>query len=117
MSLLYDSMEPFVILDKTTVSDGYGGVKTVYVDGAPIEAALSFEDTTEARVAAVEGAKDRFKIITKKNVVLRFHDVVRREKNGKVYRITTNGDDYATPEAAALDARAVNAEEYEVING
>ena len=114
MSLLYDAMEDFIILDKTTVSDGYGGVKTVYVDGAPIKASLSFDGSTEARVASVEGAKDRFQIYTQKNVVLRFHDVVKRVKNNKVYRVTTNGDDYATPEMAALDARVVNAEEYEV---
>lgn len=117
MSLLEMAMESCVILDKTTVKDGYGGVKTVYVDGAPIDAAFSFDNSTQARVGAVEGANDRFTIITKKNVVLQFHDVIKRVKNGKTYRVTSNGDDNATPASAALDARAVSAEEYEVSNG
>lgn len=117
MSLLEMAMEPCVILDKTTVKDGYGGVRTVYVDGAPIDAAFSFDGSTQARIGAVEGANDRFQIITKKNVVLQYHDVIKRNKNGKTYRITSNGDDHATPESAALDARAVSAEEYEVSYG
>ena len=117
MSLLEMAMEECVILDKTTVKDGYGGVKTVYVDGAPFDAAFSFNNSTEARVGAVQGANDRFQIITMKNIVLQYHDVIKRIKNGKTYRITSNGDDYATPASAALDARAVNAEEYEVTDG
>ena len=114
MSLLEDAMEPCTILDKTTQKDGYGGVKTVYVDGAPISAAVVFNSSLQARIASTQGVKDLYTITTKKNVVLRFHDVIRREKDGRILRVTTNGDDNATPASASLDMRVVSAEEYEV---
>lgn len=116
MSLLEDAMEPCTILDKTTQKDGYGGVKTVYVDGAPISAAVVFNSSLQARIASTQGVTDLYTITTKKNVILRYHDVIRRDRDGKVLRITTNGDDNATPNSASLDMRVVSAEEYEVNN-
>ena len=50
-------------------------------------------------------------------MVLNYHDVFRRVRDGKIFRVTTDGDDKATPASAALDMRVVNAEEWEVTNG
>ena len=118
MQMLYEAeMEPCVIVDKTTTPDGYGGVVTVYVKGAEIQAAFSFSDTTQSRIAAVQGADDNFKIMTKRNVVLHAGDVIQRLSNGKTYQITSNGDDNKTPAMAMLNARSVDAKEWEVTNG
>ena len=40
MSLLTEAMEPCCYIDKTTQNDGYGGVETVWVDGAVFDAAF-----------------------------------------------------------------------------
>ena len=117
MSLLDDAMEPCVILDKTTQKDGYGGIQTVYVNGAEFLAAIVFDNSMQARAAAVQGVTDLYTITTRKNVVLQYHDVFRRLKDGKVFRVTSDGDDKATPASASLDMRVVSAEEYEVSNG
>lgn len=114
MSLLDESMEECVIVDKTTAPDGYGGVITQYVQGAGITAGFSFDNTAMARVAAVQGATDNVRIFTKKNVLLRSGDVVQRLSNGKTYQVTSNGDDNKTPASAALDARVVTAREWPV---
>ena len=114
MSLIEKAMEPSHIMDKTTSPDGYGGVKTTYVAGAPIDVAYSFDSSTEARVAAQQGANDRFTLFTKRSVILRFQDIVKRDKDGKYVRVTSNGDDNMTPPSASLDLRAVQAEEWEM---
>lgn len=116
MSLLDDAMEACTIMDKTTVPDGYGGVTTSYVDGASIQAAIVFDTSLQARTAAVQGVKDLYTITTRKNVVLQYHDVIRREKDGKILRVTTDGKDKETPQGAGLDMRVVNAEEFTITN-
>lgn len=117
MSLLDSAMEPCVILDKTTKKDGYGGVITTYVDGAEFEAAIVFDMSMAARTASVQGVTDLYTITTRKSVVLQYHDVFRRAKDGKIFRVTSDGDDKATPASASLDMRVVSAEEYEVNYG
>lgn len=117
MSLLDDAMESCVILDKRTEKDGYGGVKTTYVDGAEFQAAIVFDSSMQARLASVQGVTDLYTITTRKNVVLQYHDVFRRIKDGKIFRVTSDGDDKATPASASLDMRVVSAEEYEVTDG
>ena len=116
MSLLDDAFENCVILDKITTKDGYGGVTTKYVNGAEIEAAIVFDSPLAARTASVQGVKDLYTITTRRNVVLQYHDVIRRLKDGKVLRVTTDGKDKETPPGAGLDMRVVNAEEFIITN-
>ena len=112
MSLLDDAFEACTIMDKTTVPDGYGGVTTSYVDGASIQAAIVFDTSLQARTASVQGVKDLYTITTRRNVVLQFHDVIKRLKDGKLLQITTDGKDKETPQGAGLDMRVVNAQEF-----
>lgn len=101
-------------MDKTTIKDGYGGVKTVYKIGAPIDVAYSFDSSTEARVAAQQGTNNRFTLMTKKSVLLRFPDIIKRDRDGKFFRVTSDGDDNRTPASAGLNIRAVEAEEIKI---
>ena len=100
MSLLDDAFETFEILDRTTTEDGYGGIITTYVAGAKFQAVAVFNNSTEARVAAVQGAVDRYRITTRKSVILQYHDVIRRLSDSKIFRVTTDGDDVKTPPSA-----------------
>lgn len=114
MSLVNDAMEKCYIMDRVTIPDGYGGVKTTYQLGAEILVAFSFNSSTEARIASQQGVNNRFTLLTKKSVNLRFPDIVKRDRDGKYFRITSDGDDNRTPNAAGLDLRAVEAEEWEI---
>lgn len=116
MSLIKDAMERSYIMDKTTIPDGYGGVKTIYKEGAEIMVAYSFDASTTARVAQQEGTNNRFTLLTKRSVILRYPDVVKRISDGKYFRVTSDGDDNRTPKSAGLDLRAVEAEEWEMIS-
>jgi len=112
--LVEEAMEKSYIIDKTTTPDGYGGVKTTYKTGAEILVAYSFNTSTEARIASQQGINNRYTLYTKKSVILRFPDIVKRDSDGKYFRITSDGDDKRTPNSAGLDLRAVEAEEWEI---
>lgn len=111
MSLLDESMEQFVIMDKTTVPDGYGGYKTEWKEGAPISAAAVLDTSMEARMADKQGVTALYTITTRKIVNLQYHDIIRRTRDGKLFRVKSDGDDKATPNSARLDMRQVAAEE------
>lgn len=117
MSLLDEAMESYIILDKVTEADGYGGTVTTWVEGAKIQCAVQFNNSIEAKVAEAQGVSSVYTLTTKKNVTLQYHDVLRRVRDGKIFRITSDGDDLFTPASAGLDMRNVSAEEWELPNG
>lgn len=112
MSLLSEAMEKCTMLDKVTVADGYGGYKSVYTEGVPFDAALVLDNSIQARVAAKQGVTGFYTVTTSRKMNLQFHDVFRRESDGKIFRVTSDGDDKKTPASAGLDMRQVSAEEW-----
>lgn len=121
MSLLSETFEEFNIIDKQTVPDGYGGFRPAYVLGAPIQAAVTFDTSIEARTAEKEGVTSLYTVTTSRAITLEYHDLLKRKRDGKIFRVTSDGDDKFTPASAQLDMRQVTAEEFmlteEVSNG
>jgi len=114
MSLLSEAMDKCVMLDKTTVDDGYGGIKQVYVEGAEFNAAVVFDTSIEARVADKQGVTSLYTVTTNKDITLEYHDVFKRNKDSKIFRVTSDGDDKYTPQSATLNMRQVTAEEFQI---
>lgn len=114
MSLLEAAMQDFTILNKIKSDDGYGGTITHWGDGAKIKAAVVFNSSNETKIAQALGVTGNYTIITKKNITLDYHDVLRREFDGKIFRITSDGDDLFSPDTANLDMRNVSAEEWKL---
>ena len=112
MSLVEDAMVNSIIMDKQSMPDGRGGIITRYVEGAEIMVAYSFDTSVEARIGEKSGAENRYTLTTRKSVNLQYHDVFRRERDGKIFRVTSDGDDKKTPASAALNMRQVTAEEW-----
>lgn len=112
MSLLDESKVACVMMDKRRVSDGEGGFTTEWVDGAQFMAAIRFDTSMEARAAEKQGVTSLYTVTTAKNLTLMYHDVFRRQFDGKIFRVTSDGDDAATPESATLNMRQVTAEEW-----
>lgn len=114
MSLLLEQTEPFTIMDKTTIANSYGGYDTVYVPGAVINAALYVMSSQEILAAQASQSQARYVILTSRAVNLQHHDVLKRNSDGKVFRLTTDGDDDKTPRSAGLDIRKHEAEEWTI---
>lgn len=114
MSLLSEAMDACVMLDKTTVDDGYGGFKPSYIEGAIFNAAVVFDTSIEARVADKQGVSSLYTVTTNRNITLEYHDTFKRLSDGKIFRVTSDGDDKFTPQSATLDMRQVTAEEFQI---
>lgn len=113
MSLLSDAMETCVMLHKTTVDDEYGGDEIVkWVDGASFKAAVTFDTSVEARVGQAQGVSSLYTVTTSRSKTLEYHEVFRRTRDNKIFRVTSDGDDKFTPRSAGLDMRIVTAEEF-----
>ena len=112
MSLLTEMMEKFHIMDKVTSDDGYGGVTTEWKEGATFQGVATFDTSMQARAAEKQGVTSMYTVTTSKSVVLQFHDVIKRDRDEKVLRITSDGDDKYTPASAGLNMRQVSAEEF-----
>ncbi len=111
MSLLSEAMEGCVLLNKQTTLDEYGGFVNTWVDGASFDAAITFDTSIEARSAEAQGVHSLYTVTTARNIVLQYHDVFRRTRDNKLFRVTSDGDDKYTPSSATLDMRQVTAEE------
>lgn len=114
MSLLQEAYEPFIIMNKISQNDGYGGVTTTWEDGASFNGALVFDSSTQAMIAQALGVTSAYTLTTTKDIDLWFHDVIKRESNGEVFRVTSNGKDNKTPNSATLNMRQVNLEVFKL---
>ena len=74
MSLMTDAMEPFVMLDRRSVPDGYGGTRTEWTEGAEFKASAVFDTSMQARIGGVQGVTSLYTIITSRSMTLEYHD-------------------------------------------
>lgn len=114
MSLLSEAMTACTMLDKKTVADGYGGYKSEYSDGVSFQAAIVLNNSMEARAAEQAGVTALYTVTTPRALNLQYHDVFRREEDGKIFRVKSDGDDKKTPMSAGLDMRQNACEEWEL---
>lgn len=112
MSLLTQAMEDVVMLEKKRVPDGEGGFTVEWVDGVPFKSAITFDSSMEARTAEKQGVTSLYTVTVPVNAKLEYHDVFRRVRDGKVFRVTSDGDDKITPASASFQFAQVTAEEW-----
>lgn len=114
MSLLQEAYEDFTVINKAVVPDGYGGITTEYTDGAKIQGALVLDSAGTAKIAEALGATSNYTLTVEKHINLDFHTLLRREKDGSHYRLTSGSDDKKTPESATLNMRQYSAERWQI---
>ena len=112
MSLLTQAMEDVVMLEKKRVPDGEGGFTTKWADGVQFKASINFDSSMEARTAEKAGVTSLYTVTVPLNFKLEYHDSLRRLRDGKVFRVTSDGDDKITPASASFQFAQVTAEEW-----
>ena len=112
MSLLSEAFEHYIVMDKRIVDDGYGGTDRAWTEGITISGAMVYNSSSTAKIAESMGVTGAYTLTVRKNILLDFHDVLKRKSDGKIFRIVTDSDDLKTPESAALNMRQYSAEEY-----
>lgn len=112
MSLLDEAFTDVIMLEKKRVPDGEGGFITTWTEGMTFTAAITFDTSMQARVAEKQGVTSLYTITIRKSAMLEYHDVLKRVSDGKIFRVTSDGDDKFTPDSASLNMRQVTAEEW-----
>ncbi len=112
MSLLSEAMTDVVLMDKRREPDGEGGFITDWIESVVFQAAITFDTSMESRIAEKQGVSSRYTVTTHKSAKLEYHDVIKRERDGKIFRITSDGDDKVTPGSASFQFAQVTAEEW-----
>lgn len=117
MSLLSNAMEKCIFLNKSRVNDPEGGYNTEREEGAEFDAAIVFDNSMEARTAEKAGVASRYTVSVPKGIQLEYHDVFKRQRDGKILRVTSDGDDVQTPNVASFQIAQVSAEEFDPAKG
>lgn len=112
MSLIDALKEPCTMIEKKRSPDGEGGFATTWPDGAEFCAAITFNSSAESRCAEKDCETSLYTVTTSKDVLLKYRDVFRRNRDGKVFRVTLDGDDVQTPKCAGFQFVQVTAEEW-----
>lgn len=112
MSLLSDAMEDCIFINKIKTSDGEGGFIVEWQEGGLFKCATTFDNSLEARTAQKQGVGSVYTVTTPKNVELEYHDVYKRLRDGKIFRITSDNDDMQTPKMASFQVRVASAEKF-----
>lgn len=108
-------MTKCVIMDRVSTSDGIGGVIYTWVDGAEFMAAITKDNTMEARIAEKEGVTELYTVTVDKDMALQVNDVFKRKEDGAIFRVKSNIVDSKTPNVASFQFGQVNAERLEAL--
>lgn len=114
MSLYKESMEPCQLIEKKRIPDGEGGWNEIWEAGVKFSAAVICDVSMQARKAEKEGVTSIYTVTCEPNAKLEYHDVFRRLRDGKVFRVTSDGDDVQTPQRSTFQFSQVTAEEWEL---
>ena len=110
-NLLFDQFEPCVFMVKSKVPDGYGGTITSWSEGTEFQAYCRLDAPVRQIVGEKMVEVSTYTIITDGGTVLDFRDVIKRVRDGKLFRATSDGDDYELPSASTIKLNKVTAEE------
>lgn len=115
MSMIEESMTDVVMMEKVRTPDGEGGYIMQWAEGVQFKASITFDTSMQARIAEKQGVTSMYTVTTNKNAHLEYHDVLKRLSDGKIFRITSDGDDKQTPARAMFGQYLqVTAEEWEL---
>ena len=112
MNLIESMMEDFVLLEKMRTDDGEGGWITQWRETLTFSAAATLDTTMQARIGESQGTTSVYTITLRRENRLDFHDVIRRKRDGQIFRITSDSNEKQTPRFGTLDLAQATAERW-----
>lgn len=112
-NLLFDAMEPCVKMEQTPIEDAGGGYTSMgWSDVMAFDGFVRKESTPEIIVADKQEVKETFTLVVRSGIVLKYHDVFRRVRDGAVFRLTSNTQDGQTLAASSVPIASANCERW-----
>lgn len=110
MSLLDDFARKCVLMEKTRVSDGEGGYKTTWTEGAQFINYQALDTSMEARRAEKEGVTSLYSALVDKSLPIEYNDYFKDLETNEVYRVTSEPSDKESPKSASFSLKYFTAE-------
>lgn len=114
--LIYELMEGFHLIDKTSDDDPYGGVVKGYRVGASFEAKVIKNNSTEAIVAEKQESTEFLTVVTK-GLKLDYHDIFRRDSDHEYFIATGREKDSEAPARSTVKLAKTTCERWTVPAG
>lgn len=114
--LIDDFYEAFSLMVPVMVSDGEGGqIKTWHEDTKFFAAAVK-DTSPEMRAAERAGSKPEYTVTIKAGtpICLAYHDVIRRDSDGAVFRAVSSSVDSQPPQRASFHFSQARCEQWQI---
>ena len=112
MSLIDVFKTSCTLLIPSEVSDGAGGFVTTWAESTTFNAAITLNSDLVLTEAYKENLNQYYNVTSDQS--LSFHDVFKRNADGKVFRVTSDCIDRTTPLCASFSFKQVTAEEWQL---
>lgn len=103
-----------VLMERVRVPDGLGGSKTTWQEGMTFPVAFAEDTSTEATIAEQQGFTAKYTAHVGRDMEIHFHDVIKRVEDGKIFRVTDDGDDKKAPPTSTLRVKRLTLERWEL---
>ena len=117
MSLLDQNLTEFELLQYVQSRDGEGGYLRGWTVKQTFMANWYVKSDIQRYVALKAEGMGQYALLTGREITLSFHNVIRRVKDGKIFRITSDSDDRYTPQSATLNLRYQEMDEWTLVDG
>lgn len=110
--LIEDFYEDFTLLTPVVVFDGEGGSTTTWHENTQFFAAAVKDKSPEMRAAERAGSKPEYTLTISEHtpVNLAYHDVVKRDSDGAIFRAISSSVDSKPPKRATFNFSQVRCE-------
>lgn len=110
--LIEDFYEDFTLLTPVVVYDGEGGITTKWYDNTKFFAAAVKDTSPEMRAAERAGSKPEYTLTISEHtpVNIAYHDAVKRDSDGTVFRAISSTADSKPPKRATFKFTQVRCE-------
>ncbi|MDE6834982.1 MAG: hypothetical protein K2J39_12175, partial [Ruminococcus sp.] len=96
----------------SVISDSEGGQIMTQNNYIEFRAVIRRDYSGQAEIAEKQAKTATYTVTTRRNIELKFNDLIRRKCDGKMFRITSDG--VSTPKTSGLDMRQVTAVERQI---
>lgn len=110
--LLNEFKARFAIWYRISKDDDYGGYTSEWTKGASFDGILTEDVSIQAAIAGIDTSKNMFGLKVENNVPLEYHSIIRRDSDGRFFRITS-GEVLKSPRMSRLNMKILSCEAYE----
>lgn len=100
---------PFIIMKKERQPDGKGGYISSWNDSEEVKILMTLNSSLAAKTAEKQGVLDVYTGQISKETSINFGDYVKRVADGKLFQVTSDPSDNATPSISRMNFKVFSA--------